>query len=117
VNVNVNAYVPCVANVCDVIETRSNRFAPVEPEQTPAYVIVVDAGTSNVTVPVITPPDADPHVIAFRAYAGEPPVTSPVTEPVVPGSAVNRAAYAASVPYFVAREFFSVLVAIAIRGS
>jgi hypothetical protein len=76
--------------------------------------MVDPAGTSNVAVAVTTPPDAAPHDNALRAYAGEPPVTSPTTVPEVPGSAVNSAPYAASVPYFVASEFFSAVVAIAI---
>src|SRR5882757_10262836 len=50
--------------------------------------VKVPAGTSKVIVPPETEPVVIgvPQVMALRAYAGDPPVTSLV--PVVPGSAV-----------------------------
>ncbi|MBX6421353.1 MAG: hypothetical protein IRZ06_10190 [Nevskia sp.] len=103
--VNVIVYVPCDENVCDGTAAESTTSAvPAVPDwATPTYVTVAPAGTSNVACAVIALEEfgAD-HVNCFRAYAGEPPDTSPVADPDVPGSAVNRHAYAARCPYAVA---------------
>jgi len=93
VYVYVTANVPCEAKACEVITpaSRTSAVPAVDETATPAYVTVVPDGTSNVGVPVTTEAEGAPHEIAFRAYAGEPPVTSFVAEPEVPGPVlVNR---------------------------
>jgi hypothetical protein len=64
----------------------SMNVPPVAAVHSPQCENVPD-GTGTVTAdPLMTPPDAEPHVVCWRAY--DPPVAS--LAPVVPGDAVCR---------------------------
>jgi hypothetical protein len=59
----------------------------------PKNSIVVPPGTLMTTwEPAADPPDAEPHVVCTRAYAGPPPLIS--FAPVVPGDAECSEIYA-----------------------